>query len=48
MDQRLSAFRFLLFVGHDRAENRFHRRLRRDAMGLNGTISAMALANSGA
>jgi len=42
MDQRLSAFRFLLFVGHERAENRFHRRFRRDAMVLNGKIPGMA------
>ncbi len=44
---RLPAFRFLLFVGHDRAESRSHRRLRRDAILLRGTILRMALERYG-
>jgi len=48
----LSAFRFLFsflgLSGRDRAEHRFHRRFRHDAIGLRGTILAVASAKLGA
>ena len=37
----------LLFVGHDRAESPFHRRLRHDAMMLSEAILGMAYAKLG-